>query len=387
MARKNVKRGGRGSLHGFTLVELLVVIAIIGVLIALLLPAVQAAREAARRMSCSNNVKQIVLASHNYHDTYFSLPTSSTRGITGSYSGIGSNWSPLSFLTPFIELSAVYSRISEDSKAYAGWTVNGSATYAPEVYGVNISAFRCPSDGVREPVIESGTVGVTNYRASTGDFSYGFNHASVECLQPRGPFWISIYQGLEAISDGTSNTVLWSERCVNPRPGLTGTNSTDSNKSISYGYGNSTGWTSTLGYHATNAGTMIDNFVLGTCLTTRGTKPGEYKSADIAQTHQHSGCRWWVGFANWTTISTITPPNAPACVAIGTSGTGSALAGGVSSDHPGGAQVGLADGSVTFVSDTVDCGVSSATCTRTGASNFGVWGAMGTHNGAESKRI
>ena len=93
--------------RGFTLVELLVVIAIIGVLVALLLPAVQAAREAARRMSCTNNSKQIGLALQNYHDTHKTFPPEAIYG-NGVYPGIGSKEGPYHYtwcfmILPFIE--------------------------------------------------------------------------------------------------------------------------------------------------------------------------------------------------------------------------------------------------------------------------------------------
>src|SRR5712671_3528288 len=91
--------------RGFTLIELLVVIAIIGILVALLLPAVQAAREAARRMQCGNNTKQLALAMHNYHDVYGSFPPGRTS----------SNISAHAHLLPYIEQGNLYQLVDFSS--------------------------------------------------------------------------------------------------------------------------------------------------------------------------------------------------------------------------------------------------------------------------------
>src|SRR5436190_22133451 len=103
------KRWNRG---GFTLVELLVVIAIIGVLVALLLPAVQAARESARRMSCTSNLRQMGLAMHNYHDTSQAFPIGVSNDIVGAGNGSDSNWTWPARILPFIEQSALYSQLN-----------------------------------------------------------------------------------------------------------------------------------------------------------------------------------------------------------------------------------------------------------------------------------
>lgn len=131
--------------RGFTLVELLVVIAIIGILVALLLPAVQAAREAARRMSCGNNLKQLGLSLHNYHDTYKTFPPG---GVSVHGTGLG-HWgmSWYAFILPFIEQQNLSDQLHIGG-AHPGWGdngVSGGTINGARFHGVRIVAFLCPS--------------------------------------------------------------------------------------------------------------------------------------------------------------------------------------------------------------------------------------------------
>ncbi len=143
--------------RGFTLVELLVVIAIIGILVALLLPAVQAAREAARRMSCSNNLKQLGLALHNYHDTYKTFPFgegAEPSAATRTANSLGGRWNGPNWrvhLLPFIEQAPMYDQLSMSHTFDAcrpGF--NNATAGGPNsvLSGYTVPVYRCPSSSL-----------------------------------------------------------------------------------------------------------------------------------------------------------------------------------------------------------------------------------------------
>jgi prepilin-type N-terminal cleavage/methylation domain-containing protein/prepilin-type processing-associated H-X9-DG protein len=210
-------------LSGFTLVELLVVIAIIGILIALLLPAVQAAREAARRMECSNNLKQIGLALHNYHDTQKAFPPGAFW-----YEMVNNQWcslfrgSVLIRILPNIEqqsLYALYDFTKEtDSQRYPN---NG-----PLLGSTVIPAYLCPSDNA--DATYNGRA-LSNYAASKGPTAHIDNSTACSCgewsnwnqyaLAPydnpknyAGPFCrLSVSTAMRDCTDGLSNTILFGE--------------------------------------------------------------------------------------------------------------------------------------------------------------------------------
>ena len=122
---------------GFTLIELLVVIAIIAILIGLLLPAVQKVREAAARMQCSNNIKQIAIATHSYHDANGQFPTSGAIGYVDNNSVNTQNWSWLVKILPYIEQDNLYRATGAPTA-----TVNAN----PTAVQTNVKTFLCPSD-------------------------------------------------------------------------------------------------------------------------------------------------------------------------------------------------------------------------------------------------
>ncbi len=175
----------------FTLIELLVVIAIIGILVGLLLPAVQSAREAARRMSCSNNLKQMGLAVHGFHDVHRGLPPQATYTIGGTFSG----YSIHARILPFVEQGNIYDKI-DFALGYAA---------QPEICRTRVPLYLCPSDGRDESRVDGG---VTFYPTN-----YGFNIGTWLGLDQQtaqggdGAFGYNLRHSFAAITDGLSNTL------------------------------------------------------------------------------------------------------------------------------------------------------------------------------------
>jgi prepilin-type N-terminal cleavage/methylation domain-containing protein len=193
---------------GFTLIELLVVIAIIGILIALLLPAVQKIREAAARIQCSNNLKQIGLAAHNAHDSYNGFPPLVAPWYTNTINappyGTAVGFVFFDWLLPFMEQGPLYTRSNYDVSTI----IDGAPMYAHVV-----KTYRCPSDP--SPTTGNGLGGTTNRSANQWAVgNYCANYLAFG--NPNGSTVTQREQGISRIPgsfpDGLSNTVFFAER-------------------------------------------------------------------------------------------------------------------------------------------------------------------------------
>lgn len=217
------------SRTGFTLVELLVVIAIIGILVALLLPAVQAAREAARRMQCGNNLKQLGLALHNYHDIYKAFPPARVRnnygGTPATHQTSNINW--LARILPQVEQQPLYQQID--------WTIYDGASHAnhAQIRNKVIPGYRCPSDPGRGGFPWTGLAGnkyiggIPNNSDAAANYFYSVGHdthlrtaaANARGIAVEGRYTVASGVsggsiGMADFVDGTSNTLAVAEGII-----------------------------------------------------------------------------------------------------------------------------------------------------------------------------
>jgi prepilin-type N-terminal cleavage/methylation domain-containing protein len=200
------------SRRGFTLIELLVVIAIVAVLIALLLPAVQSAREAARRVQCINNLKQIGIAMHNYHTALNTFPMSDTQNYVDAYGGYYTEWGTWScqaLLLGYMEGQPIYNSCNFNWNVWwaGGYPINLTVT------NTIVNSFICPSDGLSpDPPNWQQWVGHTNnYVACLGTTTFQWSPDSTGVFAHKNAY------GVQRITDGSSNTIAFSESLISGR--------------------------------------------------------------------------------------------------------------------------------------------------------------------------
>jgi prepilin-type N-terminal cleavage/methylation domain-containing protein/prepilin-type processing-associated H-X9-DG protein len=340
-----IMRKVRGS-RGFTLIELLVVIAIIAVLIALLLPAVQAAREAARRGQCINNLKQIALATHNYHQAVNSLPN-------GHYGTGWNDWSCLVMLMPYMEQGNIFNAINfinfDQCAACPGDALNNTIDL------MKINVLLCPSDRDRL----TNKYGHQNYCGNAGSAPEAFfdNNKHGAC---NGCFFsVNNCRGVDfsAILDGLSNTAFFSEKVmgIGDQVALA-----DPLRPTSGIYGvpiDNTGQTN---------GQWNDVYPLPYYLQCKANGPGVGTLSTNGAISQ--GEWWWDGHPETGLYNHIMTPNLWSCDDSNNSWVNDGAASTASSRHPGVVNVAFGDGSVRAVKDSV---------------NVNVWWALGTRDGGE----
>jgi prepilin-type N-terminal cleavage/methylation domain-containing protein/prepilin-type processing-associated H-X9-DG protein len=380
----NRRPANRAIRPGFTLIELLVVIAIIGVLIALLLPAVQSAREAARRAQCTNNLKQIGIGLHNYHSSHNVFPPgrmTPDRLLSGAQATSYTNYNPFNTLanpvgswTGFFSVHCHILNFMEQNNAYdamnfmlpnrsaimsGGGVVPSSHNYT--AFALAQATFLCPSDANTS----NNGVAENNYRYNFGGSTpyAGASSASAQLTftEPfggNGAFTIARAFGVSGFRDGVSNTVVFSER----------TKGSGGNMAIEFpGRSDIVTWqnrsqTFTIDQLFADCGApaarRIDSFNFNSM--SRFLPGSDFANGwpfawYSATMYNHVAPPNWQGMdcGNWSAI-----PDTPGEHAIVSA----------RSEHPGGVNALFGDGSVRFVKNTVDV--------RT-------WRALGTRSGGE----
>jgi prepilin-type N-terminal cleavage/methylation domain-containing protein/prepilin-type processing-associated H-X9-DG protein len=347
----------RSKRTAFTLIELLVVIAIIAVLIALLLPAVQAAREAARRAQCVNNLKQIGIGLHNYHSSTGAFPLGASLNPyqVPNTTTTWTNWGANALMLSYLEQTQIYNAINfafspepapePDGTGYSqGGYINSTA------YSAKLAVFLCPSDG------NAGKTNINSYSASIGTTTYFIGGSDLGVTpQSTGVFAMQCDYTIADVTDGTSNTIAYSENLVG-NPLTTGPRS-----------GNGTGPSNSgLAANQLDISGMFNNVMtdFNACSQTFKTV---YGATD-------RGYRWGSGIMGFALFNTVVPPNGGgtmmwnSCRVSCCDQAQSAHYEPATSNHSGGVNVLKADGSVSFIKNSI--------AIRT-------WWALGTRSNGE----
>ncbi|TWU47298.1 hypothetical protein Poly51_50970 [Rubripirellula tenax] len=407
--------------NGFTMVELLAVVAIIGVLVGLLLPAVQSSREAARRMKCSSNLTQLALAVAGYHDAFQQLPVqlSGTDGSTQVGADNDRRLSVLVALLPFLDGLAAWEEIHQpqprDWQMHAGsmgwydeagfgsvdeassdaetsnetigkmWPIGGPEPFAEyRFWFVDHPSLRCPSD----PGIGLPAMGRTNYTACIGDgiqrgadgplkevggtFVFDEAYAAETEAAMRGMFVPRKVTRFNDVKDGLSQTIMFGEvatdlgdECVTTSPAV----AMPKTKSVPSPLLDNPGWARSPGLIDPERPFFWENTVTTTTV--------------FSKLGARRGYRWADGMPIYSSFNTILPPNRELVLMADTDVSSGVLP--ASSRHQGGAHIATGDGAVHFVTDSVDAGGDYQPTVYLDSSNapgsdspYGVWGAMGT---------
>ena len=336
---------------GFTLIELLVVISIIAVLIALLLPAVQSAREAGRRAQCINNLKQIGLACHNYLSSFQVLPFGKGPSYNQVIPGTPfyARWSAHSQLLMYVEQGNLFNSINFNLAPETPG-MGGDVPFMPPFQNANrenatasrtqVSMFLCPSDPTPP---RTGWAGANSYLGNMQTWACDLGDSNPSVVAPgeipRGIFYFRSSVGLASVTDGTSNTAFFSEKIRG-----NGTRDADA-RSDSL---------------VTASATTLD----ATYQTCTSMNPLTTTRLTHAQ-----GASWVMGEMCCTQYNHVSTPNKTTCAGLGfanNSMANMAMQVPPSSQHPGGVNTLFGDGTVRFIKNTVSLQTYRALGTRNG---------------------
>jgi prepilin-type N-terminal cleavage/methylation domain-containing protein/prepilin-type processing-associated H-X9-DG protein len=314
----------RSCVHGFTLVELLVVIAILGVLVAILLPAIQSSREASRRSSCGNNLKQIGVALQNFHAGHRRFPP----GRGGPPPKV---FSPLAYLLPYLEEDSLEGQIdlssAPTSLVIAGVPYSGTRNLAAATQAVIV--FQCPSD-VASGRVPGSTYGATNFVANAG--SGLLDNGSLN--EADGVFFLASCVGFQNLLDGSSHTAAFSERMLGT--GQTFLGPTPSQAAL----------------YMLELGPGVD------------VSPSACASLGTGDWYSQRGAKWILGNYGNTLYNHFYTPNAPQWDCMNLAQQKALTA--ARSYHPSGVNLLYCDGSLRFIEDSIDPLLWRAAATRAG---------------------